>query len=79
MRTAGGLYEDGECAGPFVHPIHGNATEERGLRAQIKFGGARVVGDEALFFPLVERVKFGAIDDGHELDSRISRLAATPV
>ena len=58
MRAAGGFYEDGEGAGPFVHPVHGDAAEERGLGAEIEFGGAGMVGDEALFFALVEDWSF---------------------
>jgi hypothetical protein len=35
------------------------------LGAKVEFGGARVVGDEAFFFALVEGVKFGAVDGSH--------------
>jgi hypothetical protein len=65
VRTAGGLYEDGEGASPFVHPVHGNAAKKRGLGAEVEFGGARVIGNEAFFFALVERVEFDAVDGGH--------------
>jgi hypothetical protein len=65
VRTAGGLYEDGEGASPFVHPVHGNAAEERRLGAKIELGGARMLGDEAFFFALMERVEFDAVDGSH--------------
>ena len=45
--------EDGKGAGPFVHPVHGDAAEERILGAEIECGGVRVIGDEAFFFALV--------------------------
>ena len=34
VRALGGFYEDGKGAGPFFHPVHGDAAEERVLRAE---------------------------------------------
>ena len=65
MGAAGRFYEDGKSASPFVHPVHGHAAEERGLCAEVEFGGTRMIGDETFFFALVEGVEFGAIDDSH--------------
>jgi hypothetical protein len=60
-----GLHEDGERTGPFFHPVHGDAAEERMSRALIEFAGAGMVGGEALGFGLVELAEFGAIDGSH--------------
>jgi len=79
MRAAGGFYEDGESAGPFVHPVHGNAAKEGRLGSKIEFSGTRMPGNEALFFASVERLKFGAVDGSHEIVLQISQLAATSV
>src|SRR5580704_6224584 len=78
VRPAGSFYENGKSAGPFVHPVHGNAAEERGLCAKVEFSGARVLGDEAFFFARVEGVEFGAFDVGHVYRLQISGLAAAP-
>src|SRR5712664_701493 len=65
VRAFGGFDEHGESAGPFFHPVHGNAAEEGGLSALVESGGFWVIGEEAGFFAFLERVKFGAVDDGH--------------
>jgi hypothetical protein len=65
VRAAGGFYKHWKGPRPLVHPIHGDAAEERGLGSEIKFSGARVGGDEAFFFALVESVEFGAVDGIH--------------
>jgi hypothetical protein len=61
----GGLDEDGERAGPFFHPVHGDAAEERALGAVVEGGGLGMVIDEALGFALVKLVEFAAINGGH--------------
>src|SRR5229473_7294096 len=50
----GGFDEDGKGAGPFFHPVHGNAAEEGGLGALVESGGAGMVGDEAGGFGFME-------------------------
>src|ERR1700682_76107 len=67
VRTSSGFNEHGESAGPFFHPVHGDAAEEGILSALVEGGGFRVVGEEAGFFAFLESVEFGAVDDGHLL------------
>ncbi len=55
----------GFAAGPFFHPVHGDAAEEGGLGALVESGGAGMVGDEAGGFGFMEGVEFLAIDGGH--------------
>jgi hypothetical protein len=74
VGAAGGLYENGESAGPFVHPVHRHAAEERGLGAEVKFGGTRMIRDEAFFFALVERMEFGAVDSAHGDKGKIAGM-----
>ena len=62
MRSVGFCYEYWKFAGPFFHPIHGNATEERSLGAFIKSRGFRVVGDEFLFLAAHEGGEASAIN-----------------
>ena len=52
----GGLDEEGESAGPFFHPVHGDATEEGALGALVESGGVGMVGEEAGFFAFLERL-----------------------
>ena len=70
VGAAGGLYENGKRASPFVHPVHRHAAKERRLGAKIEFGGARMIGDETLFFAVVERMEFGAVDSAHGTKER---------
>ena len=65
MGASGGFHEDREGAGPFVHPVHGDAAEKRALGAEIEFGGTRVIGDETFFFALVKGAEARAVDGGH--------------
>jgi hypothetical protein len=65
VRAFGGFDENGKCPGPFFHPVHGDAAEERGLGASVQNGGLGMVGEKAGFFALVESAKFGSIDCGH--------------
>ncbi|MGB6595855.1 MAG: hypothetical protein WA621_18015 [Candidatus Acidiferrum sp.] len=44
------------------------------MSAEIEFGGTRMIGDEALFFALVERVELGAVDRGHGDKEKIARM-----
>ena len=55
VRAFGGLDEDRESAGPFFHPVHGDAAEEGGLGALVKSGGLGMVGEETGFLALLER------------------------
>src|SRR5580692_10530835 len=75
MRAAGVFYENRESAGPLVHPVHGNATEQRSLRAKVEFGGARMFSDEAFLFALMERVELSAVDVGHVSSLQTTELA----
>src|SRR5258708_21142769 len=52
MRAFGGFDEDRECAGPFFHPVHGDAAEEGGLGALVESGGGGGGGGGAVRFSL---------------------------
>ena len=47
MGALRGFYEEWEWAGPFLHPVHGHPTEQRGQRALIKSGRLGMIGDES--------------------------------
>ena len=66
VRAFGGFDEDGECAGPFFHPVHGDAAKEGGLGALVESGGFGVVGKEAGFFMRVELFQSGAVYCSHK-------------
>ena len=51
-------------AGPFFHPVHGDAAEEGFLGAFVERGGFGMGRDEIIFFALEEGVETGAIDGG---------------
>jgi len=65
MRAFGGFYEDGKSAGPFFHPIHGDAAEEGGLGGAIQGRGPGVVHHETALFTVAEILQVLAIDSGH--------------
>ena len=50
VRAVSFRNEDWKFAGPFFHPIHGYAAEERALGAFVERGGSRAGGDEVSFF-----------------------------
>jgi hypothetical protein len=64
MRAVGFGDEDGKFAGPFFHPIHGDAAEEGFLCAGVESGGERAFIDEFFFFAGHQGVEAGAVD-GH--------------
>ena len=61
MRAAGFSDEHGKFAGPFFHPVHGDAAEERFLSAGVESGGERAFGYEFFFFAGHERVEARAV------------------
>jgi hypothetical protein len=75
VRATGGFYEDGKSAGPFVHPVHWDAAEERGLGAEVKFGGAGMICDETFFFALMEGVQARAVHAVHRDPEKIAGTA----
>src|SRR5271168_514252 len=62
MRAVSCGDEDGKFAGPFFHPVHGDAAEEGFLGAGVEGGGERAFGDEFFFFAGHQGVEAGAID-----------------
>jgi hypothetical protein len=62
MGAAGFGDEYGKFAGPFFHPVHGDAAEERFLGACVEGGGERAFGDEFFFFAGHEGLEARAID-----------------
>jgi hypothetical protein len=75
VRATGGFYEDGKGTGPFVHPVHWDAAEERGLGAEVEFSGARMIYDETFFFALMEGVQAGAVHGDHGDPEKIAGTA----
>src|SRR5712692_11126670 len=65
VRAVGGFHKNRKSAGPFFHPVHGDAAEEGGLCAGVESGGFGMVGDEAGFFAFLEVIEFGAINGRH--------------
>jgi hypothetical protein len=50
MCSVGFCDEHRKSAGPFFHPVHGNAAEEGVLSAFVQGCGFRAIGDEFPFF-----------------------------
>jgi hypothetical protein len=50
MRAMGFCDEDWKFAGPFFHPVHGNAAEKGFLRAGVEGGGERSMVRRVDFF-----------------------------
>ena len=63
-RAVGFGDEDRKFAGPFFHPVHGDAAEEGFLGAFVERGGFGMGRDEIIFFAGQELVETGAIDGG---------------
>jgi hypothetical protein len=61
MRAVGFGDEDGKFAGPFFHPIHGHAAEERFLGAGVESSGEGAFGDEFFFLAGHQSLEAGAV------------------
>src|SRR5713101_2218063 len=62
MCAFGRFDEYGEGAGPFLHPVHRDATEQRILCRPIKRRGPRMVHHETVLFTVTEVFQFLAIE-----------------
>ena len=69
LRALGLAHERRESAGPFDHPVHGHAAEQRFAGTLEQSFGFGPLVDEALLLALHEGLEAGAVDGFHGSDN----------